>query len=282
MGLLPDGAIDRFCSRAAGARAEDEGLRALLEQKYAEALAGSPEVEVPPEVWVDALSSVEQLRSVHAADLRVACGCLKHEPKALQRLDALLAEEGRAAGRATRAAPDQVESVVQALRASLIAGEDGPALAGYAGRGSLRGFLRIAAVRALVREAQFLRRAAPEDELQMLPSELDPELERFKALYRDDLIRCFRTALTELNARDRAVLRMNVFEKLSIDRIGALFGVHRATAARWLERIRTELASRTEDLLLDQLGASESEVASIIRMVRRQVDVSIERILSGI
>jgi len=109
-----------------------------------------------------------------------------------------------------------------------------------------------------------------DDLAQWLPI-VDAELERFKALYRDDFGRCFREALAELPARERTLLRLNIFEKLSIDKIGALFSVHRATAARWLERAKAQLAERTETLLGERLAIGDSDVASIIRLVRSEV-----------
>jgi RNA polymerase sigma-70 factor (ECF subfamily) len=210
------------------------------------------------------------------------CGCLKGDAEALAALEGAVRDEVAAAGSAVRASGDAVDTARAQLHASLLVGEGEPGLSRYAGRGDLRGFLRIAAVRALLRlKGQREREVGVEgDMLEALAPATDPELERLKLAYRDDFAACFRQALSELPPRDRTLLRLNVMEKMSIDKLGSLFGVHRATAARWLERVKAGLGSRTEELLAERLGVEASEVESIIRLVRSQIDVSLGGLLA--
>ena len=55
--------------------------------------------------------------------------------------------------------------------------------------------------------------------------------------------RCAKRSPT-LSAEDRTLLRQQIVDGLSIDAIGAAYGVHRATAARWLNRARGALVAR--------------------------------------
>ncbi len=76
------------------------------------------------------------------------------------------------------------------------------------------------------------------------------------------------------------LLRQRSVDDLSIDQIGALHGVHRATAARWLERARVELALATERALQRRLSASAEDVRSLMRLIASRMDASIHRLLA--
>jgi RNA polymerase sigma-70 factor (ECF subfamily) len=103
----------------------------------------------------------------------------------------------------------------------------------------------------------------------------DPALVAAKARYRDELAAAFREALAALTPKDRLLLRFQLVDGLSIDEIGNIHNVHRATAARWLVRIREELMERTHELLAARLSMDTEDVASIVRLVQSQLDVSV-------
>src|SRR5262249_25293870 len=149
------------------------------------------------------------------------------------------------------------DEVTQRLREYLFVGDEerGPAIAQYAGRGDLRGFLRIASVRECLRVMKRAQREVGigEDDLALLAPAIDPELDRLKATYREEFTSCLVAALSDLTPRERTLLHHQVIEPRSIDQIGALYGVHRATAARWLERAREKVADRTEERLAGRL-----------------------------
>jgi RNA polymerase sigma-70 factor (ECF subfamily) len=87
-------------------------------------------------------------------------------------------------------------------------------------------------------------------------------------------------ALRELAERDRAILRLHFLDGLNIDAIGALFHVHRATVARWLVRIRVRVFHAVRSQLAVDLRPSSSELRSLIRLARRDVEVSLDRVLA--
>jgi RNA polymerase sigma-70 factor (ECF subfamily) len=60
-----------------------------------------------------------------------------------------------------------------------------------------------------------------------------------------------------------------------------MHGVHRATSARWLKRVREQLYQETRRGLMARLRLTPSEFESALRLVRSQLDVSIVRHLKG-
>jgi len=126
------------------------------------------------------------------------------------------------------------------------------------------------------------RRDLPVDdeELAILPAIADdPELAHMKDRYRGEL----RTAITEaialLATRERLLLKYHYIDGFSIDRIAAIYGIHRATAARWLGAAREALSAQTHHLLISRLGVTPSQLRSIARLVESQLDLSIRRLL---
>jgi RNA polymerase sigma-70 factor (ECF subfamily) len=199
------------------------------------------------------------------------------------RFEGILSAEVDAGAASVRAASSVADEVKQRLRASLLVGdgERGPALADYAARGDLRGFLRVSAVRECLRIARRAQREVglDEDALVDLAPAMDPELERLKERYRQEFTASFIEAVKALPPRERTLLRHQAIDRLSIDQIGQIYGVHRATAARRLERARARVAELTEARLAERLSLGTEEVASVIRLVRSQLDVTLERLL---
>jgi len=112
----------------------------------------------------------------------------------------------------------------------------------------------------------------------MLPID-DPELSILRAQYRDAVDAALRAALAGLNARARALLRYQLIDGWSIDQVGKLYGVHRATAARWLADARAALGDAIRSELAARLRIAASEVDSIVRLVQSRVDMSLDRLL---
>ena len=91
--------------------------------------------------------------------------------------------------------------------------------------------------------------------------------------------RAFATAIERLSYFDRELLAGFIVRGDSVDAIAKTHAVHRATAARWLARARGALDRELCKELERDLGASDSEVASILHSVRSVIDLSVERLL---
>jgi len=180
---------------------------------------------------------------------------------------------------------DTIADVMQTLRARLFVGDgDGPAIARYEGRGPLRGWVLVAALREAVRTRQRDARepAVDDDALVALAdrsaASSQPALD--KERYRDAFRAAFRSALAELAPRDRNLLRMHVIDGLTIDQIGALQGVHRATAARWIERAREAISRSVRRDLMRQLGADPFETEELLQWVQSRIELSLSVLAS--
>jgi RNA polymerase sigma-70 factor (ECF subfamily) len=222
------------------------------------------------------------LAAAPAADLALAAACLAQEPTAQAAFDAVLTEVD-AAGAATGATKDLIEEVKQLLRVQLLVAKDGkPAgIAGYRGKGPLRGWVRITATREIIRHKKKRMRDVPIDNSldRLLTSGIDPALEQLKAEYRAEFAIALREAIDDLSIEDRTLLRQQIVDDMSIDEVGAAFGVHRATAARWLNRARAALVSATHQRLAQRLKMPVEQIESVIRLVRSRLDASVVRFL---
>jgi RNA polymerase sigma-70 factor, ECF subfamily len=216
--------------------------------------------------------------SQHAVDLDLARRAANGDRAALEAAQALLAAEVAAAAASVGASSTLGDEVLQRLSEHLLVGasDRAAAIAEFSGRGPLRGFFRVCAVRECLR---LMKRERREVELVDEGPEIDPELERLKARYREQFNESFAAAIMKLTPRERTLLRQQAIDRLSIDQIGAIYGVHRATAARWLERARERVAELTEQLIAEKMMLDSKEVASVIRLVSSQLDVSLERLL---
>jgi RNA polymerase sigma-70 factor (ECF subfamily) len=224
---------------------------------------------------------VSALAAAPATDLAIASACAALEPSAQGAFESLLVEVN-AAGASTNATKDQVDEVKQLLRVQMLVAKDGkpPAIVGYRGKGSLRGWLRITATRELIRTKKKAARGEPTMKgLSKLGDGADPIMDNLKAEYRAEFATALREAIMDLSPEDRTLLRQQIADKMSIDEVGAAFGVHRATAARWLTKARGALVSATHKRLAQRLKLPVEEVDSVIRLVQSKLDASVVRYL---
>jgi len=255
-------------------------------------------------VWLDTrVPDGTPLASVPITDLYLACACAAGNSLAIEQFDEHLLREVAIASAKMRAASgiaDEARQVVRELlfvprthksgerpASSSAAGgaqsiDRPPAIHNYAGRGDLRGWVKVIATREVLRliERDKARREITTDDdslLEALSPKDDPELEHMKATFRDEFAVAFREAIAELTPRERTLLRHSVVDGLGIEALGQLYKVHRSTAARWLEQARDNLAALTRRRLGTKLRLTEVEVDSVIRLIHSRLDVSIQR-----
>jgi RNA polymerase sigma-70 factor (ECF subfamily) len=278
------------------------GLAAALGQAIGGAEAAWPEFHVAPAQFAAALAPrvvtddtttpeamLAALAQLDVAGLYLAHACVLGDARALARFDARCVADLDAALRAAGVPVRQVAEAKQRVRHKLlVAGPDGPPrLAGYAGRGDLRGFVRVVAVREgidLLRQTS--RREAHEvpaadEQLERATVGEDPELLLIKDRHRAVVREAFAEALAQLTSRERNLLRLSVAEGLTIDQLGAAFSVHRATAARWLAAVREQLFRSTRRGLMTRLRIDGREFESLMRVIQSRFEISVCEILQS-
>ena len=268
----------------------DERLRAMLRA----ARARWPALSMPDEAYIDYVA--ERVRDaapgeleaalgrLRAEDLFLACACAAGDASALAAFETahFSDADGALARLGVRGAA--VDDVKQMLRSKLFVGEPGarPKIAEYSGRGELKSWFRIVAVREAISGARKTRREVglDDDIADGVPGASgDPELVYLRAKYRAEFQDAFRSAMEALSSQERNLLRHHYIDRLSIDRIGAMYRIHRMTAARRLTAIREKLVESTRRRLADHLKLDTAELASVLRLVRSDADVTLRRFL---
>ncbi len=253
-----------------------------------------PGIQVASEAFFEHLGrhlpsqgALAALSQMHVADLYLAFACANHDRAALKELEqnvippltpaiARIADE-------TIPLEDVMQNVMTKLLTSERTGED-PKILQYSGKGPLGAWLRVAAVRA----ALSLRRKRvdePHTDEQLLAhvpqSGADPEILHLRAHYAAEFETAFQDTVRHLTPRDRNLLHLHFVEGLTTDQIGLTYGVHGATAARWIGRTRQALFDGTKTLLADRLRLSPSEFQSLMALLLSQLDVSIRHLLAS-
>jgi RNA polymerase sigma-70 factor, ECF subfamily len=250
--------------------------------------AAWPDVALTRDAFAAHISALETAALERfPADLYLAAACLTGDAIAIANFDREYISGARGAIAAIDSRAAFVDEAVQRLRASLVVGDTGaPRLALYAGRGPLRAWVGVAAARVALmmrRSQQRAREVSTDDDewtgALVMISTNNPELELLKRQYASAFATAFRDAVASLEARQRSVLRMSFVDALSIDEIGAVYAVHRATAARWITRACDQVFERTRELLIERLALSSTELDRMTALVRSQLDVSVSQLL---
>jgi RNA polymerase sigma-70 factor (ECF subfamily) len=287
--MLPVATVERLRARLDdGANVTVAALDEELVRLHEMGRAAWPEIALAPERFAEFVAthatSSRALPSLHAADVYLACACIAGDAAALRAFEALLAEVGRKLRRLARD-PEVLADAQQRVRQVLVrVGERPPVLADYSGRGALGGWLRIVLGRELVRlgrrEGRQPRLDTGEAAL-IVDGEDDPETAYLKRHYQGQFKEAFAKAMSQLLDEDRRALRYAIVERLSIDEIAKLEGVHRATAARDVARARARLTEETRRVLQERLAVEAGQLDSILRLVGSEVDVSVRRLLGS-
>jgi RNA polymerase sigma-70 factor (ECF subfamily) len=221
--------------------------------------------------------------ALHAADLYLACAAAAGDARALAAFERrYIADVPSFLARVERS-PAALEEVQQALRDLLFVARPGrpPKIAEYAGRGTLGSWLRVVTVRLHHNLRRQDRDHAPlEDEGPPAPlPDGSPELALLRAHGGAAFNHALRDAFAALSTRDRSLLRLHFLDGLNVDQLGLVFGVHRATAARWLAAAREQLTAGTLALLRERLALSQEELSSLMGLLRSRLSVSLRGLL---
>jgi RNA polymerase sigma-70 factor (ECF subfamily) len=230
--------------------------------------------------WCAARCPKADLARRQIVDLYLAWGCDRGESEALAALER---DVMPVVARALASFADRGD-LVQRLRERMLVEKHGRrGIAAYDGRAPLAVWLRVCATRMGLREQERERRsvAIGDTELDRLaPGVPDPALEHLKRVYGASFREAFSYAVSQLATRDRNLLRLSVLDGLGIDQLAAIFHIHRATAARQLQQVRTQLVAATRDRMRIALAIRESELESIMRLIHGLTAITLEDALA--
>jgi RNA polymerase sigma-70 factor, ECF subfamily len=248
----------------------------------AEARAAWPGVEVDADRFAAFLGERGEAARRHAAELYLACACVDGTPEALAAFESRYAPIVRGAlARVTDA--DQVDDLYQTVLARLLVAErDGPPrIASYRGESKLSTWLHVVARSVALKQRRRPEQAAG-DVVEALADRAtagDPILAQLALGYRDAFKDAFRTALGRLGPRERNLLRYECIDGLARDEIARIYGVSRATVARWRTLYRARLHDETCAAFSQRVSLRSDEVDSVLALIRSQLDVTLSPLL---
>lgn len=226
------------------------------------------------------------LSRMHCPDLFLACGCAAGDQPALAAFDESVLSQAVPVLHRMGFSASQIDEALQVVRAKLlVAGEPGhrPLIASYAGRGALVGWVRTTARRTALstrrNKDEQIGGVDPGRGLERMLPPADMELEYLKGRYQPEFKQAVEDAIATLPAEQVKILRLHYTEGLSIDRIGALLNVHRATAARWIRAASEAVRDETRRRLHERLRLSVNELDSLAGLVQSQLHLSLSRLL---
>jgi RNA polymerase sigma-70 factor (ECF subfamily) len=266
--------------------ADDAGIARLI----ALGAATHPGVNEPPalrELLATRIAQGDRDLETRAADIYLAAACAAGDRAAIALLDASLPAIVRPALARLGIAASEDDEIIQRVRVALIARDDNGTcgIARYSGRGELRAYVRAVAVRIACKRLsrETLPPAGDHSELlAMLPDAGDSaELRLLKQRCRDDVRAGFASALAQLSPRERTLLRQHYVDGLTVDVLGPLHQVHRATCARWIEAARAKILRGIRQHLRTTLGLDNADLESAVALVRSQLDLSLSRHLAS-
>jgi RNA polymerase sigma-70 factor (ECF subfamily) len=274
-------------------RAIDEGeLERVLAEKIASAKSAWPQISLDEELFVKHLARhlpedgapLLRLREMRADELYLARACAAGSSEALKAFEeGPLADVRRALDRLERSGV-AVDDALQELRLKLFFGET-PRILDYAGRGELRGWLRVTATRAALKAKKREQIGSTLDEDELLTSRAAPsgdvELDVIKSQHAEEFQKAFREALARLESRDQLLLRQYFLDGLTLEQLGALHRVNRSTVLRWIRRVQETVLEEVRGELTSGLKLSTTECDSLLRILHSQADVTFRRLLGG-
>lgn len=179
---------------------------------------------------------------------------------------------------------DDGDEVVHDLLTRMLVGTaERPAkLASYRGEGSLQSWVRAVSTRFVI---DHLRSAKAQPQVDALSETMglqsariegDVEARRWSELVRSATAAAF----DELTPRQRNLLRHAAFHRLGIDELAVIYGVHRTTTARWLQRTREGLHAAIADKIAAAASMHTTEARGLLRNLGGDVELSLRSVLS--
>ncbi len=208
-------------------------------------------------------------------ELLLANAALRGNSSALRAIDTFIVAEAKHAAQHLRSGPSFADELAQQVRQRVLAPPD-PKLAEYAGRGSLKKWLRATAMRLGLNLMSFEgrhRSDGDDDEAlgQLQASAASPELALVKAETAAHFMEALRVAFTKLTPKERNLLRLYFLDGVSSAQLAQTYGTHRVTVTRWLASARATVIEAAVSQLQSQGVLSTASAGDLHWLVRSQL-----------
>lgn len=243
-----------------------------------------PQIEVDVAAFsrhVTARVALDKIGKLHAGDLYLSVACACGDTTAIALVDEqYIATLVPALPRFIQ--QQAAEDVIQLVRLRFLIGEHGrpPRIGDFDGTASLATWLRVAAIRIAISLHRKHHRETSSDDIDAVADAPDPELALLQRHYGAEFRAAFRSGFVSLTPRERNLLRHHVVDRLGIDGIAALYGVHRATAARWLARARSTMIKRVRRELQARLQLDRKQLEGVLALLQGKLELSLRLFLT--
>jgi RNA polymerase sigma-70 factor (ECF subfamily) len=275
------------------AEASKLDLEAVLGAMVARARTDWPDITADPRQFVAYLAErlpegavAPGLASMKTSDLWIACACAAGQARAIAQFERAFFSEVSSAVRRVANSMLSEDDVAQQVREKLFVAQGPtvrPKILEYRGHGPIKAWLRVTASRVALNLATRGPKEKPVDGewfTRVVSEGEPPEVQGLKARYRADFRAALEAAVDGLEPKDKNVLAYAFSQGLTIDQIGGIYGVHRATAARWIANAQRRLVEETRAALARRLGATQHDIDSIMQLIASRFDVSLNRMLA--
>lgn len=153
-------------------------------------------------------------------------------------------------------------------------------LSSYSGLGDLGAWVRTVTTRHAISSRR--KRVDGDPPIKALDAPVhDPETAFIKRRHSAQLVDAIRATVATLSAGDRTLLRQRFVEQLTLEQLALAHGLHRASVARRLARLRQTLARGVRSKLSVELRIEGGELEEAMRWARSHLEFSVRRLLSS-
>jgi RNA polymerase sigma-70 factor, ECF subfamily len=151
----------------------------------------------------------------------------------------------------------------------------------YAGIGSLRGWLRAVLYQMAVDHYRRRRDSVPIEDVEHIVHERRGESGPLADRYVIAARQAVSKALAELDSEQKLVLAYYYFDEMTLKQIGQLYGVHEATASRWVSKAQSNVRKAVERILKREYGFNAAQIEACLASAARGEGVDVRNLVGG-